>query len=138
VRLNVSLYLFVAAGLGFSLPFVTLSCGGQRFVTITGVQLAVGMDEGGRQSPPDARIAFALGMCVLGVPLSLMAKETVERIPTALVGAAGVIALLSFKTSVDDDILRQGHGVIRVQYELGYYLAMAALASAAVTKMLRR
>ena len=42
-------------------------------------------------------------------------------------GAAGAIALLSFKTTLEDEALRWGHGVIRVQYEFGYYRALVAL-----------
>lgn len=127
---NVFAHLFIVAGLGFLLPFVTLSCSGQRLVTVTGVQLVTGVDVGSHGSPSDARAAFALGMCVLGV-LLLKAAGTARRIPAALAGAAGAIALLSFKTTLDDEVLRQGHGVIRVQYEFGYYLALVALASAA-------
>lgn len=124
------LICFIVAGLGFLLPFVTLSCSGQRLVTVTGVQLVTGVDVGSHGSPSDARAAFALGMCVLGV-LLLKAAGTAGRIPAALAGAAGAIALLSFKTTLDDEVLRQGHGVIRVQYEFGYYLVLVALASAA-------
>lgn len=129
---NVSVYLFIVAGLGFFLPFMTLSCSGQRLITVTGVQLVAGVDEGSHRSPSDARVVFALGMCVLGVLLSLTAKGTAGRISAALVGTAGAVALLSFKATADDDILRQGHGVIYVQYEFGYYLAMVSLASSAV------
>lgn len=129
---NVSVYLFAVAGLGFSLPFMTLSCSGQRLTTVTGVQLVMGVDGGSYHSPSDARVVFALGMCVLGVLLSLKAKETAGRILTELVGAAGAIALLSFKITVDDEVLRQGHGVLRVQYEFGYYLAVGALTLAAI------
>lgn len=128
---NVFVHLFVVAGLGFLLPFVTLSCSGQRLATVTGVQLVTGAEAGSHRSPSDAQAAFALGMCVLGVLLSLRATGTAGRIPAALAGAAGTIALLFFKTTLEDEALRQGHGVIRVQYEFGYYLALVALASAA-------
>ena len=128
---NVFVYLFVVAGFGFLLPFVTLSCSGQRLATVTGVQLVTGVEAGSHRSPSDVRAAFALGMCVLGVLLSLKAAGTAGRIPAALAGAAGTVALLFFNTTLEDEALRQGHGVIRVQYEFGYYLALVALASAA-------
>lgn len=130
---NVFVHLFIVAGLGFLLPFVTFSCSGQRLATVTGVQLVTGVEAGGHRSPSDARAAFALGMCVLGVLLSLKGTGTAGRIPATLAGAAGAIALLSFKTTVDDEALKLGHSVIRVQYEFGYYLALGALASAAAS-----
>ena len=68
---NVFVHLFIVAVLGFLLPFVTFSCSGQRLATVTGVQLVTGVEAGGHRSPSDARAAFALGMCVLGVLLSL-------------------------------------------------------------------
>ena len=129
---NVSVYLFVLAGLGFFLPFMTLSCSGQRLTTVTGIQLIGGTDVRSPPSPSQARVTFALGMCALGVLLSLKAVGTAGGIPAALVGAAGAIALLSFKTMSDDEVLRAGHGVIRVQYEFGYYFAVGTLALAAV------
>ncbi len=131
---NVSAYLFVVAGVCFFLPFMTLSCGGQQLTTVTGVQLIAGADVGSPRSPSQARLGFALGMCALGVILSLKALRIAGGIPAALAGAAGAIALLSFKTMSDDEVLRQGHGVIRVQYEFGYYLAVGALALAAVAE----
>jgi hypothetical protein len=135
---NVSVYLFVLAGLGFFLPFLTLSCGGQRLTTVTGIQLIAGTDVGSPRSSSQTRAAFALGMCALGVLLSLNAWGTVGGVSAALAGAAGAIALLSFKTMSDDEVLRLGHGVIRVQYELGYYLALGTLALAALTKLCQR
>ena len=126
------MYLFVLAGVGFFLPFMTLSCSGQRLTTVTGIQLIAGTDMRSPQSPSRARVAFALGMCALGALLSLKASGTARGIPAALVGATGAIALLSFKTMSDDEVLRLGRGVIRVQYEFGYYLALGTLALAAV------
>ena len=132
---NVSMSLFVVAGLGFLLPFVTLSCSGQPLSTLTGVQLAAGVGVGTYRSPADARVAFALGMCVLGILLRFMGVGSARRISSALAAAAGILALLSFKTSIDGDTLRQGHGVIRVQYEVGYYLVLSAFVGAAATAL---
>ena len=126
---NLSAYLFMVAGLGFLLPFISLSCSGQHLATVTGVQLVRGSEMSFHQTPFDARAAFALAMCVLGTLLSRTIAGTDRRIP-ALVGVAGTLALLAFKTTLDDEVLRHGHGVIRVQYEYGYYLSLGALVSA--------
>jgi hypothetical protein len=128
---NVSVSLFVVAGFCFLLPFLTLSCSGQRLSTVTGVQLAAGVDVGSHGSPADARVAFALGMCVLGVLLRFTDVGSTRRFPAALTATAAILALLSFKMSVDSDTLRQGHGMIRVRYEVGYYVVLIAFVGAA-------
>lgn len=128
---NIGASLFVVAGLCFLLPFLTLSCSGQRLSSVTGVQLAAGVVVGSGRSPGDARVAFALGMCVLGILLRFMGVGSVRRISSALAATAGILALLSFKMSVDADTLKQGHGMIRVQYEAGYYLILISFVGAA-------
>lgn len=128
---NIWVSLFVVAGVCFLLPFLTLSCSGQRLSTVTGVQLAAGVVVGSDGFPADARVAFALGMCVLGVLFRFMSAGSTRRISAALAATVGILALLSFKMSVDADTLKQGHGMIRVQYEVGYYLVLIAFVGAA-------
>ncbi len=130
VRSLLVLVVYLVAGLAQTTQGLI---SGRLVNSVTGKSIA-GADVGSPRSPSQARLGFALGMCALGVILSLKALRIAGGIPAALAGAAGAIALLSFKTMSDDEVLRQGHGVIRVQYEFGYYLAVGALALAAVAE----
>ena len=81
---KVSPAIFAASILCFLLPFVTLSCGGQRITSFSGVQLAIGtsVDQPQIFGPPKKQnvdpdpTAAVAGICaLLGLGLSFLATK---------------------------------------------------------------
>jgi len=50
----------------------------------------------------------------------------------AILGIAGMIVFLIFKTKTDNDILREGGGAIQVEYVIGFWLTFLAFVLAAL------
>lgn len=130
-RGKVSPFIFVASILCFFLPFLNVSCNGQKAASFTGVQLATGtsLEQPQMFGPPrrqnvspDPFTAFA-GLCALiGLGLSLVGARV--AIVPAISGVAGAVSLLLMKSRMDDQVLKQGHGMLQVNYEIGYSLTL--------------
>ena len=128
--------IFGVALICFFLPFISASCSGQKLVTLTGIQLVTGMTVerpeslwGQRQTErvngePLAIIAFISVLCGLG--LSFIKGRKGLIMPT-IMGAVGAVCLLALKSKVDSEILRQGEGMIQVEYGAGFWLAFLSL-----------
>lgn len=124
----------------FLLPFVELSCQGQRLASFTGVQVATGTSvkepqmfgkPKERKIPPDLMVLGALGLSVLGLVLALKGGPSAAK-PTGLVGIIATVLLLFFKSRTDNSVLSEGGGMIQVQYGLGFWGATALSAVAGV------
>jgi hypothetical protein len=127
---KLSSLVFGVAIICFFLPFVTLSCGGQRAMTFSGMQMAIGtsVDEPQLFGPPRKKpvepnplASLALLCAVLGVILGL---TTTSVLSPAITGIAGALSLLLAKGRLDDQVLRQGQGMLQVNTETGYIIAV--------------
>ncbi len=135
---KVSPAIFAASILSFLLPFITVSCGGQRVASFSGVQLATGTSVEQPQifGPPKKQkvepdpTAAVAGICaLLGLGLSFLGAK--NAIAPAVSGAIGVVTLFLMKVRLDDQIVKQGQGMLQVNYETGYVLAIALLIAGA-------
>jgi len=130
-RRRVSPAVFFLAMVCFFLPFVTLSCAGERIESFTGFQLVAGTElkqpgffgqvETQKVSPePLAFLAFLCIVAGLGSSFFSGRKPTGAA---AIGGGLGFLLLLALRFKLDGDVARQGQGMIQVSYELGFYLA---------------
>jgi hypothetical protein len=138
----------------FLLPFVSVTCSGQRVVTAKGldfvlgaeVQVDEGLEEafqdledfGGEALPAEAddRIdpnifaIVAFGAAAIGLLLALVLRDR-RRARSAMI-ASGLVALslIAFRIDVGGDA-EDGGGVVSVDYRIGYWgaivLALVAL-----------
>jgi hypothetical protein len=131
--------IFVLALICFFLPFVTFSCSGQKVLSLSGIQLVTGssLQQPQMFGPPKSQkmdpepIAIAAFLCgVLGLALSFV-KGRAGAIATAAAGGLAAILLLAMRSAIEGDALKQGGGVIQVNYEAGFY-AVVILFLAAV------
>lgn len=134
----------------FLFTFVNISCQGQRFVSLNGLQLAFGTTIetqtmfGGAEKkklPAEPLVAGALLAAVAGFVLSI--RRIGRRKAAAVMGGIGFVLLLIYKSNTDDAVLRQG-GTFQVDYGGGFIMAVmlfavaALLASGLADRLLRR
>jgi len=127
----------------FFLPFVTISCQQETLKTFSGIQLATGSTmqvatPTGRiqeqKIPGDPLAALAIISSIVGLGTSLIkARKTV--IASAGSGAAGALLLLMLKSKLDDEAIKQGGGLILINYGLGFWLAFLLLVSASLVNI---
>src|SRR6266852_3589386 len=118
---KVSPIIFIASILCFLFPFIAVSCGGQRFASFSGIQLATGttVDQPQMFGPsqkkkvaPDPFAAVA-GLCaIVALGLSFVGSARTSIAP-AISGATGAISLLLMKSRMDSEIVKQGQGILR-------------------------
>ncbi len=138
-KAKVSPVIFVASILCFAFPFLTISCGGQKAASFSGVQLAIGttVEQPQMFGPPQKQkvdpdpLTALAGLCAfVGLGLSLVGARV--AIGTAISSAVGAASLLLMKSRMDNQVLNQGHGMLQVGYEAGYSLALILLVAGAV------
>jgi len=130
----------------FFLPFVNLSCQGQRLMTLSGIQLVTGTTIEqpvlfGQRSPvqrvsgePLAILAFLCAIAGLGLSLRAMYKSFTFG-PT-IAGIAGAVLLLLLRSKLDSDALKQTSGMLQVDYIVGFWITFVMFSAAAVANSL--
>lgn len=137
MKFKASPAIFLASVLCFLLPFITVSCGGQKVGSFSGLQLATGTTVNQPQmfgpaqsekveSEPMATIAILCAVAGLGLSF-------LRRMPLApaIAAAIGAMSLFLMKSRLDDKIVKQGQGVLQVDYNVGYSLAVLLLIAGA-------
>lgn len=133
-RKQVSPLLFAASVLCFLFPFVTVSCGGQKVASFTGMQLAIGttIEQPQAFGPPQKQkvapepFAALAGLCaVVGIGLGFAGVGA--SIVSAISGGVGAFSLLLMRSRMDDQILNQSRGALQTNYETGFSLALLLL-----------
>jgi len=134
----VSSLIFAASLLCFFFPFVTISCGGQKLMTLTGTQLATGTSLNQPQSlgkdrtdkiDPNPFAMLAVVCAIAGIAFSLAQPKI--AIASAISGAAGAVSLLIMKSGMDNEVTQKGGGVIELNYEMGFVLSLLLFVAAA-------
>ena len=125
----------------FLLPFTTLTCGGAKLVTMNGVQLATGTTISTKEPlsarakvetiKPEPLATVAILAALAGLGLAFI-KGKGGRLGSAIAAAFCAITLLAMKMKVDQDTLKQGQGVVGVQWEFGFWMALVAALAGAV------
>ncbi len=132
--------LFGIALLGYFLPFVTVSCQGQKVASFTGTELVFGttVQEPQMFGPPKAHridaeplAVLAFLCCLAGFGLGF-AKSRNSEIGTAAVAGVGFIALLLLRSKLENQALRQSSGAFQVVYEFGFWLVVLLSVAAGV------
>jgi hypothetical protein len=119
----------------FLMPFTTLTCGGAKLITMNGVQLATGTT---MESPdaftgrkkiekikPEPLAGVAAVFAVLALALAFLGGKP-GKVATAIAAAVCALSLFAMKLKVDQDAIRQGQGMLGVQWEFGFWLAILA------------
>lgn len=143
---KLSLAIFGLIFICFFLPFANVSCEGHRVATLTGMQLVTGAtikqpelpSMFGEKSQAEAEkvereplAILALLSAVVGLGLSFLKGRT-SLIASAITGVVGLIFLLLLKTKLSNDILREGQGVLHLEYGIGFWLTFLLFISAAL------
>ena len=143
MNLNIGLLsptTFAIVLISFFLPWVSFSCNGHQFATITGLDLVTGTtfekpgNEGGDKEetiPSDALAITALALTVLGLGLALFQKRIPLLYP-AITALAAMIVLLLLRARIDNDAAEQTRGLLQPDFEFGFWLAFLGLLSAAI------
>jgi len=133
-----SVLLFVGSTLCFFLPFVTVSCGGVKAFTLSGQQLATGTTLSQPQAfgaPQQQKVdadpfAGVAALCAIaGIAMSLMGRRLAAG--TAASGGVAAVCLLILRSRLDDQIQKQGMGMVTTSYETGFTLAILLLVAGA-------
>lgn len=137
-RPKVSPAIFIATILCFLFPFITVSCGGQKVATFSGVQLATGTSVSQPQMfgptqkkdvAPEPLAAIAALCTIVGLALSFLPAKV--ALGPAISGGVGALFLLLLKSKMDDQIVKQGQGMLQVNYEAGFTLTLVLLVAGA-------
>jgi hypothetical protein len=151
---------FGLALLCFLLPFVHISCAGEKVIGFTGVQLVLGTEVS--SADVDASVRQSMGMdmgtgsglsqalqgssrqkvgpelwaiaaflaAAVGLGVSFI-KDKRRWLGGTIASGIGAVALLVLKLKIDHDIAREGEGLLEAQYAIGYCLALLVFVGAA-------
>jgi hypothetical protein len=123
---------YLLALICFLLPFVEVSCNGQKMVSLTGIQLLAGPQIGGgvgmfaqpkQQVKPETSVVIAFVAGIAGLVLSLLRQRRTD-IVGAVCGIIGGGSLLALQQSILSGAPPQALGLIQIQYQPAYYLSV--------------
>ncbi len=141
---KISASMFALILICFFLPFMSLSCQGKDIVTMTGLQMATGVE----LANPAASLSGSLGGSVAaaaktqkiagsvplgiafvtaaaGLAATLLLKDRFQQsLVPGVASGIGAIILLFVKSGTDSEVIKQGSGMIQVSYGIGFYLAL--------------
>ena len=117
----------------FLMPFINVSCSGMVNFPFSGMDLATGTtietkepfsgEVKNQKVDAEPFAAIALGAAALGLLFGFV-KAKPARIVNAIAGGAGAVFLLLLKSKIDKDVMKAGGGMISVNYEAGFWIAM--------------
>ena len=137
---RISPALLVLALVCFLLPWVSVSCQGQKLASFTGLQLATGTSIhtpemfGPSQTREFQRetLAILTLLSVLIAAVAAIVKGKAGLQVAAGAGGAAVLFQLLLKAKLDSDLTREGQGLLQLEYQFGFWIVMLMSASAAV------
>ncbi len=120
----------------FFLPFMEVSCSGQKVMSFTGIQMVTGTtiqqpsmfgeETESLKVDPEPLAIITFSFVIIGLLLSFI-KNRKSAILPALSAGIGTITLLMLKSKIDNDILREGSGMIQVSYAFGFWVLLMLL-----------
>jgi len=143
--------------LAFLLPWMTVSCSNTKVAEANGWELVLGRIRPVIQSASDAApradhlnyyLAAAVALIVVGLVLSLMRRNMAVPVVATSLGALALIyaganqyssqrlAEAAAKSGRESNIDQVAASLIRVDWQIGYWVALGALAIAAVLAFL--
>lgn len=126
--------LFGIILLCFFLPFVTVSCGKSKemSVTLTGMQMVTGWSaEEKHKEGPNPLAIGGLFLAVSGVGLGFWQNKN-RFTASTIVGGLGVVSLLALKTLFDSAIAKEGEGLLTTSWETGFMAAFLMFTGACI------
>ena len=126
--------LFGIIILCFLLPFVNVSCSGQKVMSITGVQMLTGTTfqepslfgekTKSYNAKPEPLAAIILFIAAFGF-LLLLVPSFYFKIWNFILSVAGAALLLILKTKIDGDFTSQGGGLsgLTLEYDIGFWFS---------------
>lgn len=124
--------IFGIALICFFLPWVNVSCQGQKVMSFSGIQLVTGttIEEpqmfGGKQKRKikgEMLAVLTFLSVIAGLVLSLL-KNKKGTIGTIASGGTGAILVLLLKFKLDSDIQKETAGMLQLNYDVGFYLVL--------------
>ena len=127
----------------FILPFIQISCSGEKVMSFTGVQLVTGsemanpMSDEKQKIPPEPTAIIALVALVVGVVFAIQLSRG-GAILSAISGGAAVISMIVLKTNMDAEIMKEAGGMaITADYQMGFWGVCIASAAGAILALMR-
>jgi hypothetical protein len=143
VKLNIGLLspaAFAVVLISFLLPWVSFSCDGHTFATITGLDLVTGTtfekpakegDDGVETIPSDALAITVLFLALCGLGMTVLQKRISLLYPAAT-SVLAIILLLMLRANIDNDAAEQTHGLLQPEFKFGFWLAFLALLASSI------
>ncbi len=133
-----SLAIFVAILVCFLMPFLDLSCGEQKIVNLTGLELITGKTIAdssiygveNNHTHPHLLVILA-SLCSIAGFVFVYVKGKSRLISSAL-SLLGFVFLLKFKILMDGNIAEKGDGMIFADWRYGFWLACVLFILASV------
>lgn len=123
---------YLLALICFLLPFVEVSCNGQKVVSLTGLQLLAGPQVGGSEGmfaqpqqrvKPETSVVIAFVAGIAGLVLSVLKQRRTDIIA----GVCGIVAggsLLALQQSILSGAPPQALGLIQISYQPAYLISV--------------
>lgn len=120
---------YVLALICFALPFVQVSCAGQKIATLSGFDLVTGTtitvteNTPPSRTPPSTPAVLALLLVIAGIVLGLIARRGTV-IAAAICGVVGAASLMTLASSEMANAPPSANGLLTIDYQFGFYLAV--------------
>lgn len=112
----------------FLLPWNSISCNNQKFITLTGMDLATGKELSGglygTQKIIEGKATAALIVAVVGLLVCFLLKKKLVNIVQSVCGWLGGILLCLLKGKINQEALTQGAGMLIVNYHFGFWASL--------------
>lgn len=139
--------LFAAVIIFFFFNFFTVSCGGQKVGSVTGINLVTGTElkdrdmfsgreTKGEKIPSSAWAIIAFGAAIIGLGAFLI-KEKREALIGTGAGAIGFGSLLILQFAIKNAIEKKAEGAIQTDFQFAYWAALIAMGIAGFISYLR-
>lgn len=135
---GVTRVLLIVALLGFFLPFFSVSCSGEKLMSLTGTNMVTGVtveSSGSMSSTRDERqidpSPFAIGAALVGL-IGLAASFRSGRPGRTLPAGAGLLATVSLLVLYSRVMAEADDMPLSVDTEFGFWLTLMAFAGAAL------
>ena len=127
----------------FILPFIQISCSGEKVVSFTGVQLVTGtemanpMSDEKEKMPPAPTAIVALIALAVGLVFAIQLSREAS-ILSAVAGGVAVISMVLLKTNMDAEIMKEAGGMgISADYQPGFWGVCIMSAGGAILALMR-
>lgn len=127
----------------FILPFIQISCSGEKVMSFTGVQLVTGsemanpMSDEKEKIPPAPTAIIALVALVAGVVFAIKLSRGAS-ILSAIAGGVAVVSMVLLKTNMDAEVMKEAGGMaISADYQLGFWGVCIMSIAGAILALMR-